>query len=71
MNDRKYEIPKGTRLSQCKGCFHKIYWIPTRAGKMMAVDPDGLSHFATCPRARQFRKEVSGLNKEKAEKIAE
>jgi hypothetical protein len=71
MNDRRYEIPKGTRSSMCKGCRKTIFWIPTSTGKMMPVDSDGISHFATCPKARQFRREVSGLDKEVREKSKE
>ena len=41
----------------CKGCGTKIYWIITKNKKPMPVDPDGEPHFATCPKAADFRKE--------------
>lgn len=56
----KYEIPRGTRKSTCRGCEATIYWIRTPAGKQMPVDPDGTPHFATCPQAYQFSRKSSG-----------
>lgn len=55
MTDITFEIPEGTEPSRCKGCKALIYWIKTRADKNMPVDPDGTSHFATCPNANKFR----------------
>lgn len=55
MSEIKFTIPPGTRHSFCKGCSLDIYWIETVKGKKMPVDPDGTSHFATCPQADQFR----------------
>lgn len=44
----------------CKGCGAKIYWIKTKRGKNMPIDPDGEPHHATCPKVEDFRKkEVS------------
>lgn len=55
--------------SKCRGCGKEIIFIPTRGGKMMPIDietHDGgtlfdpkkhVSHFATCPMAKEFRKE--------------
>ena len=56
MAELKFEIPKGTSLGKCRGCGAGVYWIKTKAGKAMPVDPDGTSHFATCPKAANFRK---------------
>jgi len=41
----------------CRGCGASIFWV-RHIGKERPVpyDPDGLNHFATCPRADQFRK---------------
>ena len=41
---------------KCKSCLATIYWIKTHAGKAMPVDPDGLSHYGTCPDADKWRK---------------
>lgn len=51
----KFDIPEGTDPSRCRGCKALIYWIKTAAGRNMPVDPDGTSHFATCPKANNFR----------------
>jgi len=58
MADIKFDIPAGTQQSKCrsKDCGAIIYWIKTEGGKAMPVDPDGTSHFATCPDAERFRK---------------
>lgn len=54
--DIRFEIPKGTGASKCRGCESFIYWIKTRHGKNMPVNADGTSHFATCSKAADFRK---------------
>ena len=51
-----FPIPPDADKSSCRGCGSTIFWIKTAAGKMMPVDPDGTSHFATCPEALRFRK---------------
>ena len=47
--------------SHCKGCGALIEWWITPAGKRMPMDITDRgqvqTHFATCPRADQFRKE--------------
>jgi len=54
-----FEIPKGTPHSHCRGCGKMIFWITTPKKKVqMPVDPDGLSHFSSCPMANNFRKGV-------------
>lgn len=69
-----YEVPTGTRPSQCRGatCRATIYWIE-RGEKRLPIDCDvdggfeptdreagsGVSHFTTCPDVRQF----SGRNR--------
>lgn len=52
-----FDIPDGTQEKKCKGCGAVIYWILTKNKKRMPVDPDGTSHFATCPAAGKFRKD--------------
>ena len=42
----------------CKGCGAQIFFVTsTKTGKTMPYNPDGLSHFATCPKAEDFRKQ--------------
>lgn len=53
----RFDIPPGTPTAICKGCGEFIKWIRTRAGKNMPVNADGTSHFATCKKADQFRKD--------------
>jgi len=57
-------------MAECKGCGAEIEWIETTEGKRMPVNPekvvvvtqDGkvvtgqVPHWATCPRAADFRK---------------
>jgi ferredoxin len=52
----RFPIPAGTRPSTCRGCDRTVFWIVTEAGRKMPVDPDGISHFATCPEAASFRR---------------
>jgi hypothetical protein len=55
-----FEIPEGTPPTTCKGCGARMYFVKVGvppAVRMMPVDPDGQSHFATCPDAVKFRKE--------------
>jgi len=43
--------------SRCNGCGAEMEWWLTPKGKRMPVDPGtGESHFATCPKAAQFRR---------------
>lgn len=52
----KFVIPEGTTPANCRSCGARVFWIKTVAGKNMPVDPDGTSHFATCPNAAKHRK---------------
>ena len=40
----------------CRSCGAPITWVKTESGKWMPLDPDGTSHFATCPDAAKWRK---------------
>ena len=51
----KFEIPLDAKSSVCRDCKATIYWIRTVKGLSMPVNPDGVSHFATCPAAGKFR----------------
>ncbi len=42
--------------SGCSSCMETIYWIVTKNGKRAPYNPDGTSHFATCPNADAHRK---------------
>ena len=74
MNQKFYDVPAGTRASQCRGatCGASIYWINTERSRIpvdCAVDGgyaptphasgSGVSHFTTSPDVRQF----SGKNR--------
>ena len=48
---------KGGEPGKCRGCGAAIVWVKTAKGKNMPVDADGQSHFATCPKAQDFRRE--------------
>lgn len=37
------------------GCGAMIYWAVSKNGARLPLNPDGTSHFATCPNAREFR----------------
>lgn len=40
----------------CRSCGSAIYWCRTKRGSRMPVDPEGTSHFATCPDADEHRR---------------
>jgi hypothetical protein len=52
----RFAIPVGTPAAQCRSCRAEVYWVLTAAGRRMPVNPDGVSHFATCPNAAKHRK---------------
>lgn len=43
-------------MASCRGCGKPVEFVPTKNGRLMPVDEDGTSHFATCPNAARFRK---------------
>ena len=70
----------GYGISRCRGCGAVIRWMKTSNGKNIPVNPDKAkeyssqkyfdpktmeSHFATCPKANNFRKPAQGINKDK------
>lgn len=57
-----YEISKDHKRSECSSCGAEIYWVTTAKGANMPCDPDGFSHFDTCPDAAKH----SGKGKKKA-----
>lgn len=43
--------------SKCRSCHAAVFWIVSpKSGKRMIVNPDTVSHFATCPQAKAWRK---------------
>jgi hypothetical protein len=63
-----------SQYGTCRSCSAPIYWVKTRAGKNMPVDADTatrgdtqfdpqaghISHYATCPQAKDHRKRDGG-----------
>ena len=45
--------PKGTE--PCQTCGAPIRWSWTKTGKKTPVNPDGTSHWGTCPQAQEWR----------------
>lgn len=43
------------RPAKCRSCDGTIWWVVTRRGKNMPVNPDDTSHFETCPKAKEHR----------------
>lgn len=41
----------------CRTCHARIVWIVTEAGRKMPVNLDGVSHFATCKHAKEWRRD--------------
>lgn len=48
--------PSKGDLGTCRSCGATVYWRVTSAGKRAPYNPDGISHFATCPQAQTWRK---------------
>lgn len=44
----KWEIPAGTKSSDCRDCKKQAFWVKTDKGKNVLVNPDGTCHFDTC-----------------------
>jgi hypothetical protein len=40
----------------CRDCNRPIWFVKTRAGKWNPIADEGVSHFADCPAAKEFRK---------------
>jgi hypothetical protein len=43
-------------MAKCSKCHKPIVWVKTASGKSTPQDPDGETHWATCPFADEFRK---------------
>ena len=56
---REWQVPDGYQPSQpgfCRGCNALVLWARTPRGKSTPLDADGGPHWATCPRANDFRR---------------
>lgn len=52
------EPPEGDP-GKCRSCGAPVIWGYTKAGKRCPFDPDGTSHFATCPQAKTWTKPLT------------
>jgi hypothetical protein len=58
-NTATWAVPLGWRadnVGSCRSCGASVMWCFTPAGKKAPINPDGTSHFATCPQADAWRK---------------
>jgi len=44
-------------VGRCRSCGAVILWVVTLWGKRSPQNPDGTSHFATCPDAVRWRRD--------------
>lgn len=54
-----WKVPPGytfDNLARCSSCAAEIAWCLTPKGNRAPLNPDGVSHFATCPNADLHRK---------------
>lgn len=61
-----WTVPLGyapRQLARCNGCMAMILWARTPSGRYAPLDPSGLNHFATCPKADLFRRRVGAARK--------
>lgn len=59
-----WTLPEGwtpDNLGHCRSCMAAVLWCYTAAGRKAPANPDGSSHFATCPDGPAWRrKDVRG-----------
>jgi hypothetical protein len=54
---RGYDYGEGSDITNCRSCGALVRWATnSETHKKMPVDPDGISHFASCPDADRWRK---------------
>jgi hypothetical protein len=63
----EYEIPQGVPVENCRSCGAAIVWGKTKTGAAVPLNTDrtriidgkryALTHFATCPQGREWRRE--------------
>lgn len=56
----RFAVPEGyvpdEHSARCRSCNALVVWVKTRSEKRMPLDPDGKSHFASCPQADAWRR---------------
>lgn len=51
-----FPVPAGAPRKECRSCRAPIYWFEhPRTRSRMPLNPDGTSHFSTCPNAASHR----------------
>lgn len=65
-NPGEYPIPNGAEVVTCTSCGARIVWGTTQNGHAVPINVDqvrmvdgkgyGLTHFATCPESREWRR---------------
>lgn len=50
------EPPESEAPRECRSCGAPVLWVETAKGKHAPLNPDGTSHFSTCPQAVAWRK---------------
>lgn len=54
---KMYPADKKERQTKCRSCGEPIIWKPyPTTGKLHPFNPDGTSHFGTCPQAKSWRR---------------
>ena len=45
----RWRVTEQHESATCRNCGRSIFWMKSRRGKNVPVDPDGFAHFDTCP----------------------
>ena len=51
-------------MASCRSCGAPVEFKLTKNGKLCPFNPDGTSHFSSCPQAKQWSKPKGGARKE-------
>lgn len=62
---------RGIKLTPCHSCGAPMYWSESKNGKPVPTNPDGTSHWGTCPQAQEWRKKHGPKEDETAAPAAE
>lgn len=58
-DDRLWHVPFGVTIGNpgpCRGCGQLMLWVTLPSGKRTPLNATGITHFATCPKAGDFRR---------------